>query len=488
MNPGPSAALDSTETTVWMYADADICLFADDDVRYWNGYTERVLAEFARHPEADVILFNFHSTNQSGRNTRFQNGRASTGTMPSAMAHSRIAVRTARVQQVHLAFSLLFGGGARYGSGEDTIFYDCCKRGLRIYASPLFLGEVSHLTSTWFEGYTPKFFHDKGALLAHLFPRLAKPFGFLLLLRHPEFLSNGLGFQKAYQYLNEGIQEYLGRPLKRFPMKKRLIFVNNNLHSGGIQRSLLNLLANLQGQCQITLLLMSDTGEYREQLPPEIQVLHCPPLLRILGMSQRELWPKAKGLYFLRSFLVVLCRIIGNSLPLRVCLSFKNNWGLTTSPYPVCKASGLRFYTVAPMKLSCTVFKRRKKIAMVHADLLHCGSNTPAVRKLYGQFDSILTCSKGCRDHFLCAFPELRDLVRVVPNFHDFVGISYFSTRISGIPRGQNPCNYGRAVKRREGAPSGHSRLYRHVWRRVSLFPIRLLGMDPSGLLCKNMP
>ena len=74
-------------------------------------------------------------------------------------------------------------------------------------------------------------------------------------------------------------------------MKKRLIFVNNNLHSGGIQRSLLNLLANLQGQCQITLLLMSDTGEYREQLPPEIQVLHCPPLLRILGMSQRELWP-----------------------------------------------------------------------------------------------------------------------------------------------------------------------------------------------------
>ena len=114
-------------------------------------------------------------------------------------------------------------------------------------------------------------------------------------------------------------------------MKKRLIFVNNNLHSGGIQRSLLNLLANLQGQCQITLLLMSDTGEYREQLPPEIQVLHCPPLLRILGMSQRELWPKAKGLYFLRSFLVVLCRIIGNSLPLRVLSFFQKQLG----PYDI---------------------------------------------------------------------------------------------------------------------------------------------------------
>ena len=207
--------------TVWMYADADICLFADDDVRYWNGYTERVLAEFARHPEADVILFNFHSTNP--KRQEYQIPKWTRVHWYNALRYGtyRIAVRTARVQQVHLAFSLLFGGGARYGSGEDTIFlHDCCKRGLRIYASPLFLGEVSHLTSTWFEGYTPKFFHDKGALLAHLFPRLAKPFGFLLLLRHPEFLSNGLGFQKAYQYLNEGIQEYLGRPLKEVSHEK----------------------------------------------------------------------------------------------------------------------------------------------------------------------------------------------------------------------------------------------------------------------------
>ncbi|MFR8229533.1 MAG: glycosyltransferase [Anaeromassilibacillus sp.] len=219
-------------------------------------------------------------------------------------------------------------------------------------------------------------------------------------------------------------------------MKKRLIFVNNNLHSGGIQRSLLNLLANLQGQCQITLLLMSDTGEYREQLPPEIQVLHCPPLLRILGMSQRELWPKAKGLYFLRSFLVVLCRIIGNSLPLRVLSFFQKQLGPYDIAISCMQSERPSILYGGANEIVLYRIQAEKKIAMVHADILHCGSNTPAVRKLYGQFDSILTCSKGCRDHFLCAFPELRDLVRVVPNFHDFVGISYFSN--------QNPVVYPR--------------------------------------------
>lgn len=217
-------------------------------------------------------------------------------------------------------------------------------------------------------------------------------------------------------------------------MKKRLIFVNNNLHNGGIQRSLLNLLANLQGQCQITLLLMSDTGEYREQLPPEIQVLHCPPLLRILGMSQRELWTKAKGLYFLRSFLAVLCRILGNSLPLRVLSLFQKQLGPYDIAISCMQNERPSILYGGANEIVLYRIQAKKKIAMVHADLLHCGSNTPVVRKLYSQFDFILTCSKGCRDHFLCAFPELRNLVRVVPNFHDFVGISYFSN--------QNPVTY----------------------------------------------
>lgn len=39
-------------------ADGDICLFADEDIVYTDDYPEKVLGEFAAHPEADMLLFN----------------------------------------------------------------------------------------------------------------------------------------------------------------------------------------------------------------------------------------------------------------------------------------------------------------------------------------------------------------------------------------------------------------------------------------------
>ena len=44
-----------------MYASADICIMADDDVRYEDDAEERILSEFERHPDADVIVFHFAS-------------------------------------------------------------------------------------------------------------------------------------------------------------------------------------------------------------------------------------------------------------------------------------------------------------------------------------------------------------------------------------------------------------------------------------------
>ncbi len=40
-----------------LYASADICLFADDDVVYHDDAEQRILAEFDAHPDADVMIF-----------------------------------------------------------------------------------------------------------------------------------------------------------------------------------------------------------------------------------------------------------------------------------------------------------------------------------------------------------------------------------------------------------------------------------------------
>ena len=219
-------------------------------------------------------------------------------------------------------------------------------------------------------------------------------------------------------------------------MKKRLIFVNNNLHSGGIQKSLLSLLSHIKGQYAVTLLLMSDTGEYKAQLPKGIQVLHCSPILRILGMSQKELWRENRLLFCIRSLFAALCRITGNLLLLRILSHAQKRLG----PYDVAiscmHSEPPRVFYGGTNEIVLYRIRAAKKIAMVHADVLHNGSCTAATGKLYGQFDQIIACSKGCREQFVKAFPDLRDRVSVVSNFHRFHEIRALAS--------QNPIAYPR--------------------------------------------
>ena len=46
-----------------MRATADIIEFADDDMIFVDGYQEKVVKEFEKHPEADAILFSVQSLN-----------------------------------------------------------------------------------------------------------------------------------------------------------------------------------------------------------------------------------------------------------------------------------------------------------------------------------------------------------------------------------------------------------------------------------------
>ena len=48
-------------------ADHELIQFGDDDIVYDDGYVQKVIAEFDKHPEADILLFNVKA--QEGRET-----------------------------------------------------------------------------------------------------------------------------------------------------------------------------------------------------------------------------------------------------------------------------------------------------------------------------------------------------------------------------------------------------------------------------------
>lgn len=147
-----------------MRADGEFCLFADDDMKYVEGYEKLVEGAFAEHPDADVIAFNLKEKNPSRyiitkvRKVNYFN-YLRYGT-------ARIAVRLDKIRKNGIMFNLCFGGGTEHCHGEDNIFLtDCLKSGLKMYALPITIAELTEeRKSTWNSGYDKKYLEDQGAL------------------------------------------------------------------------------------------------------------------------------------------------------------------------------------------------------------------------------------------------------------------------------------------------------------------------------------
>ncbi len=196
-----------SRNTALFRADGDILLFSDEDITYDDGYADKILAEFEKHPEADMLLFNMrvgasratYHIESYGRVRWYNSGRYPTYSF---------AVRREKLHRNNITFSLLFGGGARYSNGEDSLFLrDCLKAGLKIYTVPVEIGEEEERESTWFTGYHEKFFFDRGVLYHYLYGRLAGLFAMRFILAKKAFMCQEISPMQAFQLMRQGIRK-----------------------------------------------------------------------------------------------------------------------------------------------------------------------------------------------------------------------------------------------------------------------------------------
>ncbi|WP_418755269.1 glycosyltransferase family 2 protein [Eubacterium ventriosum] len=207
----PECGVGKSRNNALIRADSDICLFADDDVVYYDNYKGKVVAEFEKFPDADLIIFNICSTNPNRPEYKIRKLQRVHFYNCLRYGTFRIAIRLDSIRKERLFFSQLFGGGCKYGSGEDSLFLmDCIKRGLRIYASPEEIGTVNHISSTWFSGHTEQFFFDKGALFCSLSKHCPRLLCLQFCLRHKSMMAE-LKFFRAYQCMLRGIDDYRKR-------------------------------------------------------------------------------------------------------------------------------------------------------------------------------------------------------------------------------------------------------------------------------------
>ncbi|MBD5531458.1 MAG: glycosyltransferase family 2 protein [Lachnospiraceae bacterium] len=188
-------------------ADRDISVFADEDIVYTEGYEQKILAEFEKHPEADMLLFNVGVCEERRTYHIDSFGRVGQHNCGRYPAYS-FAVRTAKLHQKNITFSLLFGGGAKYSNGEDSLFIrDCIVNGLKVYKVPVTIGEEIPRPSTWFHGYNEKFFFDRGVLYHYLYGFWKKPLAIRFLLKNKPVMCKEIPVKKAYALMKQGMRE-----------------------------------------------------------------------------------------------------------------------------------------------------------------------------------------------------------------------------------------------------------------------------------------
>ncbi|EGP4897635.1 hypothetical protein FGV16_002417, partial [Enterococcus faecium] len=161
-------------------ASDDIVIMADEDEVFVDGYEKIINDAYSKYPEADMIVFDVrvhngdeikHRVKRDGRVKFFNSFRYGTVTF---------TFKRDILLNNNIYFSLLFGGGAEFQSGEDSLFItDVLKNKLKVYSNKEVIADVYNDDSSWFNGYNENYLIHRGAL----FRAISKKFCFFLILQ-----------------------------------------------------------------------------------------------------------------------------------------------------------------------------------------------------------------------------------------------------------------------------------------------------------------
>lgn len=207
----PERGVGLSRNTALLHASGDVVLFSDEDIILAENYEAQIAKAYGDLPDADMILFNVKVAPARRTYWNRENRRITYRNYGRYPAYS-ISAKLSSLRRANAHYSLLFGGGAKYSNGEDSLFLrDCLKAGLRIYAHTACIGEEQERESTWFSGYHEKFFRDRGVLYHHLYGKLAIPLSLRFLLAHRETMCREISVGKAFHIMRMGVREARGR-------------------------------------------------------------------------------------------------------------------------------------------------------------------------------------------------------------------------------------------------------------------------------------
>lgn len=190
-------------------SSAEICVLADDDLVYVENYSALISREFKKRKKADVIAFIVEGINREFK--KYPKDAKRLNLISSMRISSvQIAFRRASFVDKNISFKEEFGAGSTFYAGEENIMLaDCLRMGLSIHFVPVKIADIYLGDSTWFEGFTERYFITKGAGFTAMSKLLSIPLIVQFALRKVKLYKKEMSLKNAIKSMLKGRDIYL---------------------------------------------------------------------------------------------------------------------------------------------------------------------------------------------------------------------------------------------------------------------------------------
>lgn len=202
------------------------------------------------------------------------------------------------------------------------------------------------------------------------------------------------------------------------PEKKKVLFINYSLHSGGIEKSLVTVLSLFDyNTYDVDLQLFANDGLFLDRVPSEVNLL--PPLF---PAEYRQNIRRAFGALLRGGHpLIALCRLLASFAGLRGSMGERlvKMWKIERHFIPASRKhydAVIAFMEGQPIYYAVTKVQADRKIGFIHGDYTAMGLESGFDRPFVGRLNALCTVSEGCLEALKQVFPEYSEKLHVIYN------------------------------------------------------------------------
>ncbi|CAM4112902.1 glycosyltransferase [Paenibacillus alkaliterrae] len=203
-------------------------------------------------------------------------------------------------------------------------------------------------------------------------------------------------------------------------MKKKLLFVMNNLNCGGAEKSLISLLQTIDyAKHEVDLYLFKHEGMFFNKLPKEVNLLNEPPLIHYFDMPIKT---AVMNCMKKRKFKLALSRIRAGYIfkteknnarcEQRVWKYVSNSLQMLNKEYD----AAIGYLEKSPVYFVIEKVRARTKIGFIHSDYDKLGMDPNMDSDFFQKLNYVVTVSEECVQILKERFPMLEHKIKLMHN------------------------------------------------------------------------